>query len=407
MLALTIIVCVAVNFRFALAREAQPSADIFKAFQNCLDGKASADDAKIVGETIGSQGNEVTFDERVFAPSCADKIFPFLFSTYSEAVSLQLVSFFWRPEFLARLYDVSAAPTQQPTCDLTCFLLVDRRDLPDLSTFKMLEAKPLSQDFDAQALLLARTMFVSPTLDVAQVSAVVHGVLDQKMRQRLILFSYFLGSAAFLNGHYHYTNDAVCLSDICAAVEASDDNLDCTSFHGELNNAKTIERLVSLKRWVMTSGKSKVEACAVDESKTPFQAEHNSILTDLFQLSVFDTSLGLPDVENNSRSGTFKHFDFIDSDISRIDNIDFSKLNALTSSFSRRIVEQLAADPSRVSYMTTSDRRAFPELFMQETARLRYLICTMSQTRIRGDCDLSKIYLTEISNWLHLRRGPN
>jgi hypothetical protein len=111
--------------------------------------------------------------------------------------------------------------------------------------------------------------------------------------------------------------------------------------------------------------------------------------------------MNLNDIINDFRAGMFKKFDFIDADVSRLANLRLSNVGSLSSSFTRRILDQLDTAPSTflaaVSAATAIDTllRTAP----WAGAHYTYLLCRSAAVS-SADCNRRSIYLREIAKSL-------
>jgi hypothetical protein len=116
-------------------------------------------------------------------------------------------------------------------------------------------------------------------------------------------------------------------------------------------------------------------------------------------LHAFDPALQLTDIINGYKSGEFKEFEFHDHDVSRLPNIELSKIQALSSSVAQRLVDQLDASPSRVSSLSdgTHDNIGLLITGLSSGAHFELLLCRGGDlaTRKTG-CDKQSIYLSAI-----------
>ena len=99
----------------------------------------------------------------------------------------------------------------------------------------------------------------------------------------------------------------------------------------------------------MNAGKALLQDCVRRTLAQPIQEFGPKIRAYATAMSVFDPGLDVGDIVNGFRNGEFKDLDFIDQDISLLSNIEFSRINSMSSSFASRIVDQLELDPPAVA----------------------------------------------------------
>lgn len=364
-----------------------------RSFDHCVDGVATEAEAQQVGEVIGQRLYQLSFDSSIFPQSCTEKIAPHVYSDFNEGPSFQILRFFWSNAFFDRLLKATISNTHDLGCDLSCVLILDRRPLPDLSLFHAIAALKEGFSVPQKAILLARTSLIEDRLSPNGISDLVGALRDQELENEVIKSLYLVEDASDLSGVFKQVDEQLCLANRCIRVPDVDDHMDCEQFRERLSNEKSLDKIVALKHWALNSGRSTIYGCIEHAFGESIEKAEQSIINEIFALNILPPLLQMPDVINGFRSGFFRAFDFLENDISRFDNLEFSKGSALNASFMKRIVDQLEADPPRISIFDHRSRLVLETLLSrQEAARLKLLLCKHE----KPVCDRRDIYLTEI-----------
>jgi len=151
---------------------------------------------------------------------------------------------------------------------------------------------------------------------------------------------------------------------------------------------------VALKLWSLEDGKEFVKNCVVQGLNEPLEKVRQTTIASVFSLSIFNPEIDLNDIINGFKEGLFVNFNFVDSDITLLSNLNILKLRSASSAFTRRILDQLHAS-SMVGVIAAS--REVDSLFKSPpwtAARYKVIVCRSVSDDV--GCDRRAIYLSEI-----------
>jgi hypothetical protein len=394
---------------FVVAAVAQPSAaqdSALGGFERCIYGTASDADAEEVGLTLGRRFPALKFDASIFSDACANKILARTFGAYDEITSLKVVGFFWRDAFLSRLLEVSLSTPGSLSCNLSCLLSRDPMPLPTLSLFQaVIRDLPRLSPPD-NIFLPAKALFTAQKIAPERMSELLGSIANISLRDNVIRVLYWLSDANFIRNTFRDGTDPaqICLAEKCIAIAPANNPTNCDEIYRSVTSARRLGGLgpiVALKFWAMNSGKDLVQDCVRRVLAEPVEQAGPKIIVFASGLFVFDPSLNAADVVNNFKSGVFKDFSFMDKDISELSNIEVSRIRTMSSSFARRMVDQLAVDPAALR--AVSDNQKARDLIEQSPsgARFKLLLCERNVLPISASCSREGIYLAAIRELLN------
>jgi hypothetical protein len=363
-----------------------------------MQGNATDAESEEVGLTLGRRYFDIFFDAAAFSDACMQRISSKIFAKYDEATSQRLVSFFWNDEFLNRFYEASKARSTSLACDVSCFLALERRPLPSMAMHDLVFRDRDNLRAPNNVFLLARTLISRQSIGPDQLSSLVSAA--DSLTEGTIKFLYLLASADYIQSVFRQEVDPpqICIREKCVAVAPVTDIANCQKFYEEAAVVDSLDRGVALKFWMMKSSQDVAQQCVRSSLRGSPAAEMRTGVASAIQLFVFNPELQVNDLVNNFARGVFREFDFINEDISRLSNLDLSRLGGVSLSFARWILDQLESDPTAVSLINASDTlRTLLWAAPQSRARLELLLCRRPAVLGRPDCDRGDIYLRAMS----------
>ncbi len=364
-------------------------------FDHCISGSQTASEAEQVGQTLTKRYYNLFFDSSIFSTACAAAIARNTFGNYGEAASLQLVSFFWNEAFFNRLYEISTNASH-PNCALSCLLQIDHRPLPDLSLFDRLIDDIHGSPASVAPFLIARSL-ANKGIDPDQLGRFLDrsGALEQKVLERLFL----LADSEDIRKEFHEESDPhrICTLDRCVPVDRIHDINDCETFDHDVQAVgKNIERAIAVKSWTFYEGQKFIRNCVERSLRGPLETMGQTSVASVYALSLFNPEIQLSDLVNGFRAGTFIDFDFIDRDISRLSNLSLPRLQSLSSSFARRILDQLDTPSAVAAVAGVKPLDALLRTSPWVAARYEYLVCRNQNPSLNIACNRRAIYLSAI-----------
>jgi hypothetical protein len=378
----------------------QGRASTTSAFERCIDGTASSEDAFEVGKILGERFYDLRFDSSILSTSCVDQINVSLFGKYDDNLSLKLASFFWDTASLRSLLAKSRTASHL-TCDITCLLAMDRRPLSDFSLFHDLVSGELRHSTASIEFLLARSLITKAGGTPGQIDELIGSVGGNISKEQIIKNLFVLASVEFAKTLFEFKRNQLCLLDRC--IDVADVNLgdDCGKMTKSFLAPRDLDDAIGLKTWMMGGGRRAVYACTDAALRGPVGEIQSSLLRGEFDLSAFDPALNLIDVVSAFRSGVFVKTDFLDEDILTLQNLNLTKVQSASWNFVEEIVSQMENEQRKKSQplLVSANAKA---LFSQTTSssRLAVVLCRSEHASSNSDgsaCEARKIYMSAIT----------
>jgi hypothetical protein len=381
-----------------VSRTAQAQESKLRIFDHCVNGDATLAEAERVGQAIAKRVYRLSFDSSIFSADCAEQISRFLFSTYDENASLRLVRFFWSDPLLDRLRAVSFSAPDKLQCNFVCLLALDRRPLPTDLMFQRVLRGTSSLDRSSQTFLLARTLFVDHKMSARDIGRSLRLTTKQELRAEIVKFLYVLGSSTFIKSVFDDRGGTTCIAGICIDIGTVDRIADCNSLNAKIISEKNLDGIVALKHWALTNGEETVQRClegALHHWQDPVFFSRAQLI---FGLCFFNPEMEFNDVVNGFVHHVFKKFDFLNSDISRLSNVDLSRIGG-SWTFIRRLVAQMPRNPNSLAFLASDKGAVNRSLILgsDSGARLQLLLCRYRSAGGRFKCDRRSIYLEAMS----------
>jgi hypothetical protein len=379
----------------------QPASLTLKAFEYCIDGTASTEEVFEVGKFLGEHFYELRFDSGILATNCVDRISESLFSEYDANTSLKLVSFLWNKGSLGRFLRVSSENGSQLACDITCFLVMDRRPLPDLSLFHDLVRNKSRLSTATIEFLLARSLITKQRVTPEQLADLVGSAGGGIAKDQIVKSLFLLASVEFAKATFQFKSNQLCVLDRCVDVVDMNAGNDCGRMKELFSTPRNLDEAIGLKVWMMGAGRRALYDCTNEALREPLDKVESSLLRAEFDLSVFDPTLNFIDVVSALRSGAIIRTDFLDENVATLANLNLSKVQSVSWGFAEAIVSQLENE-ERKKLPPTSIPPDVKALLDQTTSASQLAVLVCRREHVSSDrpeaggaaCDPRPAYLS-------------
>lgn len=365
------------------------SSAVDDAFPKCIDGSIVDADAIKLGQALASHYGHLYFDASIFSNECKTKIAQGLFQKFDEIASLQLVRYFWNDQFLAKLREASGQSGR--SCNMACLLIIDRRPLPSESMFRALIGDASLLTTNEGRFLLARSLVIDKYV-AGQLMGLVNAIPDGPSKRDVLLYFYLLQDPPFIRANFRQAaaqND-VCLQSYCIEFPTRPDAVNCQELEKEFRAMDGLEGAATLKFTLLRSDHKVLYSCIAGDAGT-------TLLSWLFELGMFSLNLDLTDVVEGYRYGSFKSFDFAERDIGLLQNIDFGKFRAISTTSAASLVHQLEQTSDSASFLRNFNTSvSFLFQGTESGARFQLLMCKFKNPTADQSCDRRQIYLEMI-----------